>query len=504
MKNLRGSLKWLHPGMQVKRWIGMGFLGLLLFLIGAGVIIQTHAGGKPLAVRLAEWVIESVHIGLRPGTLGLVLTMVGAGVCFFAFGKLLQSLMSAVDPDVAPGGLADVVYARRKLSRGRRIVVIGGGTGLSTMLRGLKRYSSNITAIVTVADDGGSSGKLKKQLNILPPGDIRNCLVALADAEPQMMELFQYRFRNNVAPVSAVVASSDFVHAKPSVGAMTGQVSRTEAGAGVSTAINNGTASSTNGAASSGNGAAVNSATAQPINSGGYGEGLRDHAFGNLLIAAMCAINDGDFERGIQETSRVLNIRGRVLPSTVSHVHLRGDMEDGSTIDGESNIASSPLGIKRIHLVPNDACPADDVIEAILRADVIVLGPGSVFTSVIPNLLVREIPEAIHRSRAKKVYVCNVMTQPGETDGFSAYDHVRTIENHAGTRVFDYVLVNTGQPETSLLDKYRRTGAVLVEPDTDRIKASHYRPITGNFINETDVVRHDAGLLAEAIMRLVD
>ncbi len=486
MNRWRTSLKWLYPNMHVKRWVALGFVGLLLFMIGTGVIIQAHEGvGKPLAVRIADWLIHDVHIGLlRPGHLGVLLTLVGASVCFVALGKLIQSLTSVLDPEMAPGGLVDVVYQRRKLAQGRRIVVIGGGTGLSTMLRGLKRYSENITAIVTVADDGGSSGKLQKQLNILPPGDIRNCLVALADAEPQMTELFQYRFRNNVQPEKAEKAEGE-------KNAFAGQRSTLVAGGMGET----GQAVTAH---------AIENQKSKIENREGYGEGLRDHAFGNLLIAAMCAINEGDFERGVQETSRVLNVRGQVLPTTVDHVRLRGEMDDGSFVDGETNIAHSPLKIKRIHMVPDDACPLQAVLDAIAKADIIVLGPGSVFTSIIPNLLVRGVPEALKRSKAKKVYVCNVMTQPGETDGFSASDHVRAIEMHARMKIFSHVLVNTRQPDSGLLDKYRKTGSVLVEPDLDRLKADGYRTLPGEYINETDVVRHDAGLLATAIMRLMN
>jgi uncharacterized cofD-like protein len=492
VSKLHASLKWLYPGMHVKRWVGLGFIGLLMFLTGSGVINQVHKHSDSLLVRVARWFIANVHLGrLHPGTLGLLLTLLGAGVCLFALGKLIHSLTSALDPEMAPGGLVDVIYQTRKLSQGRRIVVIGGGTGLSTMLRGLKRFSSNITAIVTVADDGGSSGKLQKQLNILPPGDIRNCLVALADAEPQMTELFQFRFRNSVKPESQVAS-------RPLSTPMHAPIGEHAAVATYNGAERNGAHGVSN---------PIQNPKSKIQNGEGYGEGLRDHAFGNLLIAAMCAINGGDFERAIQETSRVLNIRGRVLPSTVTPVLLRGEMEDGSVIDGETNIAESPLKIRRIHLIPQNEtdaiCPIEDALEAIKRADVIVLGPGSVFTSIIPNLLVPGISEAIRRSRAKKVYACNVMTQPGETDGFSACDHVSAIEKHAGRRVFDYVLVNTGVPDPSLLEKYRKTGSILVEPDTDRIKAEGYRPIPGNFINETDVVRHDASVLAEAIMHLL-
>jgi uncharacterized cofD-like protein len=453
MSRLRATWKWLYPGMHVKRWIALGFVGLILFLLGGGVLVQAHApSDKPLLSRLADALIAHSLPFLRPTLLGATLTLLGAVLCLFAFAKLIASLTSVLDPEMTPGGLVDLVYQRRKLAHGRRIVVLGGGTGLSTMLRGLKQYSSNITAIVTVADDGGSSGKIQKQLHILPPGDIRNCLVALADAEPQMTELFQYRFRDSVRPDTPTEGSS------------------AERGS----------------------------------ESSRFGEGLRDHAFGNLLIAAMCAINGGDFERAIQETSRVLNIRGQVLPSTVEQVRLRGEMEDGSVMEGETAIAHSPLRIKRISLVPGEVCPAEDVLEALARAEVIVVGPGSVFTSLIPNLLVRGIPEALRRSEAKKVYVCNVMTQPGETDGFSAYDHLQAIEGHVRLRLFDYVLVNTGRPSQGLLEKYRQSGSVLVEADVDRIKRGGYRAICGNFINQTDVVRHDASLLAQAIMKLLD
>jgi uncharacterized cofD-like protein len=362
-------------------------------------------------------------------------------------------------------------------------VVIGGGTGLSTMLRGLKQYSANITAIVTVADDGGSSGKLQKQLGILPPGDIRNCLVALADSEPQMTQLFQYRFRNSVR------STARDANQKAPTDEARALVSPSAAALAV-------TPSSLPPASEDLAGSTVPDPRM-------FGEGLRDHAFGNLLIAAMCAINGGDFERAVRETSRVLNIRGRVLPSTVDHVRLRAEMEDGSFLDGETTIAHSDLKIKRVSLVPGDACPVKDALAAIQSADVIVVGPGSVYTSIIPNLLVHGIPEALRQSRAKKVYVCNVMTQRGETVGYSALDHVKAIEHHARQRVFDYVLVNTGRPSHELLEKYRQSGAMLVEPDIERIKAEGYRPIGGDYVNQTDVVRHDSGLLAEAIMRLL-
>lgn len=431
------SLKWLYPGMRVKRWTLIAMLGVLVALLGIALMNPAESWDALLLPnRILQWFARFAHVRLTPGAVahwtGLSLVAVGIGLLVFGFTRLVHSLTTAVFPGDSNLILVDRVYKNRFLAQGARVVVIGGGTGLSTMLRGLKRYTSNISAVVTVADDGGSSGKLQKQLNILPPGDIRNCLVALADAEATMTDLFQYRFRGT-----------------------------------------------------------------------GTGEGLRDHAFGNLFIAALCEISNGDFLQALQQASRVLNIRGRVLPSTLAHVCLHGEMEDGSVVTGETNIAYSDLKVKRISITPADAQPLPDVLEAIRSADVIVIGPGSVYTSVVPNLLVHGIAEALHRSRAKKVYICNVMTQAGETAGYSASDHVKAIDGHVSLPVFDYILVNTGVPSLEILNKYRQSGAILVEPDVDRIRHMGYRPIAGNFISQTDVVRHDPELLAEAIMRLL-
>lgn len=430
-------LKWLRPGMRLKRWLLLAAAGVSVALVGVALVGR----GRPmdalsLANRAVRW--ADVH---WPGLLsaqatatwgGLVLAAVGVAVVVFSVGHLLRSIAAAITPGGTPGEFVDAALRARILSQGPRMVVLGGGTGLSTMLRGLKQYSSNIVAVVTVTDDGGSSGKLQRQLNILPPGDIRNCLVALADSEGTMTELFQHRFRGE-----------------------------------------------------------------------SRAEGLRDHAFGNLLIAALCDISGGDFEEAVRRTSTVLNIRGQVLPSTLSHVRLCADMEDGSVVEGETSIADSPLRVRRISLSDPEAEALTEVTSAILDADVVVIGPGSVYTSVIPNLLVRGIPEALNRSRARKVYICNVMTQPGETNNFAASDHVKAIEAHVRRPVVDYVIANTAVPSLELLDKYRRSGAVLVEPDCDRIRAMGYRPIPGSYISQTDVVRHDPGRLAEAIMRLL-
>ncbi len=436
MNKLGTTVKWFYPGMRIKRWIALSLIGLLVAQLGISAL--TH--GKALdmlvisnrIVRALPFTKHSpIYSVLLSSPVGIGLILLGILLVLFAAHEIASSITGAISPS---GGahLVNAIFERRMLAAGPEIVVIGGGTGLSTLLRGLKRYSSNITAVVTVADDGGSSGRLRRDLDIPAPGDIRNCLMALADAEPTMSQLFQHRFRH-----------------------------------------------------------------------GQNGEGLRDHAFGNLLIAAMAEINGGDFEKAVRETSRVLNIRGRVLPSTKALVQLKAEMGDGSLITGETAIATSPLRIRRIGLEPPNAEPVEEVMEAIELADLIVIGPGSVFTSIIPNLLVDGIAAAIHRSRAKKVYVCNVMTQPGETDHYAASEHVKAIQRHVHYRIFDYVMVNIARPNKELLDKYLKSGSTLVEPDCDRIRALELRPVAGDYISQTDVVRHDPSMLARALIRLL-
>ncbi len=362
--------------------------------------------------------------------LGGVLLLVGLILVVQAIRYSLRSLFNILNPD-ARNGLADTFRRRLVLAQGPRIVVLGGGTGLSTLLRGLKTYTSNITAVVTVTDDGGSSGRLTEELGLIPPGDIRNCLVALADAEKSMTDLFQHRF------------------------------------------------------------------------AGGSGS-LSGHSLGNLLIAALTAQAHGDFEKAIEIASDVLAIRGRVVPSTLEHVHLKALMEDGEELVGETTIVGAAKRIRRIYLDPGDVAANETALTAIREADLICVGPGSVFTSVIPNLLVPGIAEAIDASHAKKAYICNVMTQRGESDAFSAAEHVGAIRANIDHRLFDYVMVNTGIPSSSTLDKYRGAGQSLVEPDLDRIRAMGYRVLPGDYMNETDMVRHDPMRLAARLMSLVE
>ncbi len=310
---------------------------------------------------------------------------------------------------------------------GYKIVCIGGGTGLPNLLRGLKNYTSDITAIVTVADDGGSSGRIRDEMGILPPGDIRNCLLALADTEPLMEMLFQHRF-----------------------------------------------------------------------NSGS----LKGHNFGNLFLAAMTEML-GDFDLAIKESSKVLAVRGRVLPSTLSDVKLEAEYKDGSVICGESRISQPLREISRVRLTPSDAKPLQEAIEAVEGADAIILGPGSLYTSIIPNLLVKDLSEAISNSNAKKMYVVNIMTQPGETTGYSAGDHVQAIVDHSDRNIIDYVIVNTEKVPQNLLARYHDEGADPVSCDKYTITKMGYMVVTAELINPSDFVRHSSEKLAGVIMDIM-
>lgn len=313
-------------------------------------------------------------------------------------------------------------------SKGPKIVVVGGGTGLGTILRGLKEITSNLTAIVTVADDGGSSGRLRHEFGILPPGDIRNCLVAMADLEPLMESLMQYRFHGN--------------------------------------------------------------------------SGLNGHNFGNLLLTALTDIT-GDFEAAIKVSSKVLAVRGQVLPATREHVVLQAELEDGTVVNGESLISKSGSPIRRVKLIPDNVKPVAEAIAAINEADIILLGPGSLFTSIIPNLLVTEITAAIKAAKAIKVYICNAMTQPGETDNFSASDHIRKIYQHTGPGLIDLAIVNTASIPAEILDRYAQENAFPVVADLDNIKALGITPIGEELIIKAHVIRHDPAKLATLIENLI-
>ena len=416
--------RWLSPGMQLKRWLLVAIVGVFLFLDGFGRVLNSHNYNFHLNETIDRLVLQDA--GLQPSTLQWIFMICGVLLIYFGLRQWMRSIVYALSPQDSQR-LVEVIYERRQLDRGVRIVAIGGGTGLSTLLRGLKEYTSNLTAIVTVTDDGGSSGRLRQELGVLPPGDIRNCLVALADSESMMTDLFQYRFNE--------------------------------------------------------------------------GNGLVGHSFGNLFIAAMCGIA-GDFDRAIKESSKVLNIKGRVLPSTLANVALQATLADGSTVMGETAISRSGSKISALTLVPSECGPLAEALEAIAAADVIVLGPGSLYTSIMPNLLVPRIADAVQRSSALKLYVCNIMTQPGETDGMTASDHTRVLLRTTTGRLFDYALINVEQPHR-LLRAYESEGAHQVTPDFDAVAALGVTPVPGKFVSEERQVRHDRKKLAQAIAKLI-
>lgn len=417
-----GSLYWLLPGAGVKRWVLLATLGIVMLLDAATRWLVAEGVG----IHINEILDDIVDDYFSPVYLTWILAVVGAILLVLGIWMWLRVVVHAARSR-NPKGFREALAGRR-LQQGYKIVAIGGGTGLSTLLRGLKRRTSNLTAVVTVSDDGGSSGRLQKELGVLPPGDVRNCLVALADDEALVTDLFRYRFTE--------------------------------------------------------------------------GEGLTGHSFGNLFLAAMTGIT-GNFDDAIKESSRVLNVVGRVLPATLGVVRLCAELEDGTIIEGESKISLATNRIKRVFFDPPVAAPLDEVIAAIRGADAIVLGPGSLFTSVAPNFLVNRIAREVAHAHAVKMYVCNVMTQPGETTGMTAADHVEALLANAGERVCDYVIVND-EPPSRLLGAYAQEGQIPVAPDVERIAALGLEPVCAPVMGETDTVRHDPEKLASTILAIVD
>ncbi len=412
-------LIWLRLNMGIKRWIVLLLFGVVALGLGmAFALVEIYQGG------LLPPALDAITLQFLPRwARALLLVALGLGSIAVALFQLSKTLLSPFASGRRPIG--QVVAEHRRKQRGPRVVAIGGGTGMSIVLRGLKRHTSNLTAIVTVADDGGSSGRLRRSLGVLPPGDFRNCLAALADDESLITQLFQYRF--------------------------------------------------------------------------GAGEGLEGHSFGNLFITAMAEVT-GSFEKALIESSRVLTIVGRVVPSTLQDVTLVADLRSEASapayrVRGESAIPIAPGAIERVFLQPDDVPAFPEAVQAILAADLIVAGPGSLYTSVIPNLLVRDIAAAVNASRAKKVYVCNVATQPGETDGYGVLDHVRALEAHSGS-AFEVVLANE-----------KRSGELLPKLEwvqLDPTLNGSHRLISAELIDAAMPWRHDPARLAAVLMKLLE
>jgi uncharacterized cofD-like protein len=420
-QTLRRELRWLTPGLGVKRWVGLILIGTTLIGVGFAILLLDFYRTAPDTWWLPYLSAISLRFLWRP--LRAVI-FGGAGLSFILIGSwgLNRTLLR---PFMRPGKpIIDTVSAYRKRERGPRVVVIGGGTGLSTLLRGLKNHSNNLTAIVTVADDGGSSGELRRSLGILPPGDIRNCLASLSNDEALLTQIFQYRFAS--------------------------------------------------------------------------GSGLEGHSLGNLFISALAEIT-GSFEEAIAESGRVLAVKGQVLPSTLHNVRLVADIEvaeDGEEVrvNGESQIPKTAGRIKRVWLEPNNPLAYPPAVQAILNADLVIVGPGSLFTSIMPNLLVPDLAEALRSTRALKFFVCNVASQAGETDGFSCGDHVKAIEKHIGSRIFDLLVLNRYNSELMSDDvEWTRVNDNLGE---------EYSIYQADLIDAENPRRHDSIKLAQVIMDL--
>ncbi len=416
-------LKWFYPGMHIKRWLALVIIGVAVMTFGLSYIVrEAYLSGYTLPGFMYYVTLQFIPRYVRGASF-----MIGAtGLILFSIWKLNQSLISVLAPNRdTTESLVNTIYTQRFLKRGPKIVAIGGGTGLATLLRGLKTYTGNLTAIVTVADDGGSSGVLRRELGVLPPGDVRNCIAALADAEPLVTSLFQYRFSD--------------------------------------------------------------------------GSGLAGHSFGNLFIVAMSGVV-GNFEEGIRQTSRVLAVRGQIIPSTLANVTLCAKTDDHRTIKGESLIGTAngegESRIKEVFLQPHSPPAHPEAVRAILDADLVLLGPGSLYTSVLPNLLVDGVKRSIMATAAPKVYICNVATQHGETDGFDVADHLRTIEDHVGKGVINYVLANDNIPAS--IPKAPQSEAVKLDGTVN----NGIRLVQADVISEENRYHHDSERLAQAVMRI--
>ncbi len=409
--------RWMYPGMHLKRWLLLLFAGItVLGLASAILLIELYRGLPDDSI-----VLFITGAGLdRPIRAAIA---VAGGIFLTAIG-VWGLMRSVVSPFVQRGdSVMEVLYTKRYLARGPRIVAIGGGTGLSTLLRGLKGYSANITAIVAVADDGGSSGRLRQQLGIAPPGDIRNCIAALADAEPLMTQLMQYRFPP--------------------------------------------------------------------------GSGLDDHAFGNLFIAAMTAVT-GDFEEAVRESNRVLAVRGQVLPATSVPLNLAAVLASGRRLQGQAAITHAEEPIDRVTIEPGDVRANPEALERMLEADMIVIGPGSLYSSVLPNLLISDIRDALAAASGLRVYVCNVATQPGETATFSAAAHLEALFEHVGDDLIDFALINGNHSA-------RRPQGWLGQPvivDERRLEELPVAVIEQDLVDVSNAHRHDPAKLASALLRL--
>lgn len=414
--------KWFYPGMQVKRFLLVVLLGIILMAVGLIFLIDLTG---------FLWIknqIKNIFIyyQVAPHISGFILIVAGSALVILGISNINRSILKRIAPEQVDK-VSEIIYLQRKLEKGPHIVVIGGGTGLHTLLRGLKQYTSNITAVVTVFDSGGSSGQLRDEMGVLPPGDIRNCLVALSARESLMTDLFQYRFRDG---------------------------------------------------------------------------NLQGHSFGNLFITAMSEVT-GDFPKAIEKSSEILAIRGKVLPSSIDDVTLCARLKNKQLVRGENHISESKDGIENIFIQPSEVLPLPETIQAINKADAIILGPGSLYTSVICNLLVKNIPEAICQSTALKIYICNVMTQPGETEGYSASMHLEELIRYLRQNCINYALVNKSILSKKIALKYQKEGAYIVKDDLKEIYKNRTKVVRQDLLSQYNFARHDSEKIAKLILEII-
>ena len=418
-------LKWLYPGMKMKRWLLLFAIGVLMFSFGGGLAVNyEYLSRAEEEIFMFVYRVFGSYNYMATTIVGFFIMVNGACLMLYSTRSIIRSIIAVLIPDRSEK-IVDLIFQERKLGRGPAITVIGGGHGLSVLLRGIKTSTNNVSAVVTVADDGGSSGRLREELGIIPPGDLRNCLVALADTEPLMEKLFQYRFEGNTA--------------------------------------------------------------------------LAGHSFGNLFIAAMNEVT-GDMETALKESSKVLAVKGRVIPASKEHVRLDAVMTDGTVVEGESQIPEAHKKIRRVQLFPKEVAAVPAALEAIESADAIILGPGSLYTSIMPNLLVDGVSKTLRNSKAIKIYICNVLTQPGETDGYTASQHAKAILDHTGQGAIDYVLVNSTPIPAEM---WQGTGSTPVEIDEDKVNAMGMGLIKADLMSATEVGRHDPDKLCAAVMKII-
>ena len=421
--------RWFLPGLNIKRWLALFGLGVGAIIFGISIMLNYQwMSFIEDRILLYSYQWFGVYDYAVLVSVGIVAMLLGVGLMLVGTSRVIKTIVRAIIPD--GDGVSDMIFQNMRLQKGPKIVVIGGGTGLSNLLRGLKAYTTNLTAIVTVADDGGSSGRLREDFNMIAPGDLRNCLVALAEKESLMENLFQYRF-------------------------------------------------------------------------GGNGE-LSGHSFGNLFLTALTQVYPSDVEEALEAASKILKVRGRVIPSSTEFIKLSAELEDGRVIHGESNIPHGGSPIKRVFSEPAKPTPEGAALQAIDEADAIILGPGSLYTSIIPNLLIKKIAVHLRAAKVPKIYVCNVMTQPGETDGYSVADHIEAIERHGGRGLINTVLVNdsTGIDE-DLVALYKETGATPVVVDDDRIGQKRIRTVRADLVSSTNRAIHDHNRLGKVLMDII-